>query len=526
MAASPDAPKSAAPRALALDALRGFAIFAMCLSGVLPWGGLPSWMYHAQYKPITNNVGLPSIQYDGNWPGYTWVDLVFPAFLFSMGVAFPFALNSRLRKGVPAWKLVGGIFWRGVVLAAFAIYVQHIAPHTISGSPDARVLLQSFTGFLLLFPILAILPEGWKPELKMAIRAVGLIGAVVLLSQIQYPEKSVSTSFNVRRSDIIIMVLANMAVWGSLIWLVTRNNLLARLGAMALVAAALEADKVGGSWVNWLLAPKPPAALANRMNYWLGVSDFSWFYSFAYAKYLLIVLPGTIIGELLMKWMAKSDNPEDHGQGNLPLGYLSAFVVAIVVAAHIGLHARNSEGVRWLNFYLPFLMIPVLWIGWVWIRGFAVTTKTDELLRALYGWGAFWLVMGLLFEPVGGGIKKDPSTMSYYFVSTGMSIFLLLALTIWIDLFKGEKWFRLAIWNGQNPMIAYAGIQSLIKPIVMMPIPGIGSLEAFAFKLLQSFGEAPSAIFYWSRAVWSLAKTLGLSLVVGQLTRLRVIWRA
>ena len=39
------------------------------------------------------------------------------------------------------------------------------------------------------------------------------------------------------RSDVIILVLANMALFGSLVWLYTRNNLLARLGVLALLAA-------------------------------------------------------------------------------------------------------------------------------------------------------------------------------------------------------------------------------------------------------------------------------------------------
>ena len=38
-------------RALGLDALRGFAILTMFLSGLIPFGVLPDWMYHAQVPP-------------------------------------------------------------------------------------------------------------------------------------------------------------------------------------------------------------------------------------------------------------------------------------------------------------------------------------------------------------------------------------------------------------------------------------------------------------------------------------------
>ncbi|HEX4875511.1 MAG TPA: DUF5009 domain-containing protein, partial [Chitinophagaceae bacterium] len=60
-----------------LDALRGFAILTMILSGAIAYGNvLPAWMFHAQVPP-------PAHKFDPSIPGITWVDLVFPFFLFS-----------------------------------------------------------------------------------------------------------------------------------------------------------------------------------------------------------------------------------------------------------------------------------------------------------------------------------------------------------------------------------------------------------------------------------------------------------
>ena len=39
-------------RASSLDALRGYAILTMVLSGSVAWGVLPGWMYHAQVGQI------------------------------------------------------------------------------------------------------------------------------------------------------------------------------------------------------------------------------------------------------------------------------------------------------------------------------------------------------------------------------------------------------------------------------------------------------------------------------------------
>ena len=74
-------------RAYALDALRGYAILTMVLSATIAGSILPAWMYHAQTPP-------PDHVFDPNIAGLTWVDLVFPFFLFAMGAALPFSIGK------------------------------------------------------------------------------------------------------------------------------------------------------------------------------------------------------------------------------------------------------------------------------------------------------------------------------------------------------------------------------------------------------------------------------------------------
>lgn len=511
--------KGSAPRALALDALRGWAIITMCLSGVVPWGGLPSWMYHAQQ---VGTMGIHGLKYDLTVPGYTWVDLVFPAFLFSMGVAFPFALSSRLKKGVPMWQIVAGIFGRGASLVAFAIYARHIAPWDLSKEPTVWTHLTSLLAFAILFPIYMRLPDSWSKNAVWFTRSAGLVAACVLLSQLRCPD---GTGFRVTRSDIILLVLSNMAVWGSLIWLLTRNNLIWRFGAMGLVAAAIWADKVPGSWVNTVFTPQLPAAVAAFCKENFGFSDLTWFYQFRFTKYLLVVLPGTIVGDLLMQWMKRSENADDHGRGSLPIGLLSIFCLLVVIWMHVGLHGR------WV-FATAISVIPLTALVHYYLSTLPTANKTDAFLKALFGWGAFWLALGLLCEPLEGGIKKDNSTMSYYFVSTGISIMILVCFTVWIDLYRKERWFWLLIANGQNPMLAYVGIRNLLAPVVNIIPVGATSLENWAFSVLGGEvvtrnGQVVADVWrYWRMFIWSLTKTLAFSTVVGLCTRFKIIWRS
>ena len=87
-------------RAFSLDAFRGYAIITMILSGTIAWGVLPGWMYHAQSGPRSNFLFDPTVY------GITWVDLVFPFFLFAMGAAFPFSIGSKYDKGVDRKSVV------------------------------------------------------------------------------------------------------------------------------------------------------------------------------------------------------------------------------------------------------------------------------------------------------------------------------------------------------------------------------------------------------------------------------------
>src|SRR5207237_7659758 len=85
-------PLSTPPRVYSVDALRGFVMFTMLfVNDVAGVRHAPWWMKH--YHPETAN-------------GMTFVDLVFPAFLFIVGLSIPLAFASRLRRGEPMWKLV------------------------------------------------------------------------------------------------------------------------------------------------------------------------------------------------------------------------------------------------------------------------------------------------------------------------------------------------------------------------------------------------------------------------------------
>ena len=248
-------------RALALDALRGLAILAMLLASLLPMDqqALPAWMYHAQEPP-------PHFAWIGTLPGISWVDLVFPFFLFSMGAAFPLALARRMENNTPVWKLLWFVLERGFLLGFFALYVMAIRPHVMSDHPTMATWLMALLCFLILFPILTRLPAAWPMVLKLSVRAAGWLGAILFFLFQQYPQGNPDGSgFALNRSDIIIIVLTNMAVFGSLAWMLTRKNLLLRLGLLGILLAAAPAQ-LSGRPAGRQLAARPLELFASAMD--------------------------------------------------------------------------------------------------------------------------------------------------------------------------------------------------------------------------------------------------------------------
>lgn len=469
-----------AGRALGLDALRGFAILTMVLSGIIPFGELPAWMYHAQVPP-PDHVFNPEVR------GITWVDLVFPFFLFSMGVAIPLAMIRRLNAGADWMDLLKKVAERGLLLAFFAIYLQHVRPFVLQPSDqDPWVWWAAIAGALILFPIYTRLPSGWSRTVRWGIRGAGFAGAAVLLSQLTYPDGS---GFSLYRSDIILIVLTNMAVFASLIWLATRNRTDWRLGVLALLGALmLSAGEEGWIARVWDYSPVP------------------WLFRFDYLKYLFILVPATMIGDQLaaaMKYGLPAPLSDRSVRGAFRYHATVITGIAIMIMLLAGLLSRQVFATTAV---VIVLMSAVLWL----FRH--PHNENDRFFRRMLAWGAFWLVLGLVLEPFEGGIRKDHATFSYFFVTTGTAIWFMVSLMVWIDLLRGSRVLDLLVDNGQNPMIAYAGMQNFVLPI--LALTGV-------HEFLLSITADP-----WPSVLRALGYMVILALLVAWLTRRKIFWRS
>src|ERR1041384_6447509 len=114
MVAESKTPAPSSPRFASVDALRGFVMFMMIFVNDLagaPTDIVPAWMRHFHGKS-----------------GMTFVDLVFPAFLFIVGMSIPLALGSRLQKGEPLPRLLLHIATRTLALLLIGIMMVNESP--------------------------------------------------------------------------------------------------------------------------------------------------------------------------------------------------------------------------------------------------------------------------------------------------------------------------------------------------------------------------------------------------------------
>jgi predicted acyltransferase len=177
-------------------------------------------------------------------------------------------------------------------------------------------------------------------------------------------------------------------------------------------------------------------------------------------------------------------------------------MLCLTVSLVIGLKARWLVATTLTTFALCA-------VGW-WLMS-KPSEGIERLCYRLFNWAIYWLVLGLFLEPFEGGIKKDRATMSYCFVTAGRAICVLIGFSILIEVFQRKRWVQLLIENGQNPMIAYAGINNLIIPL--LALTGLD-------RLLSGLATAP-----WLGFVRGAIITLLLALSVSLFTKKKVFWR-
>ena len=236
---------------VSIDALRGFVMFMMIFVNDLAGAGmvLPDWMVHFSDRHRGGS-------------GMTFVDLVFPAFLFIVGLSIPFALGRRLEKGEPVWKIFGHVMIRTVSLLFIGILMVHETPDTRALGWSGNwwcvlMYLSAIAAFCSISPQLRTASK-WNPwkTAGACARLVGLAALVWLAFAFrgangQHIITLVPFSLNTEWYGILGLIGWAYVV-ASFVFLVFRTNRTAILGCMVLLMCLFAADKTGAFDGFWL----------------------------------------------------------------------------------------------------------------------------------------------------------------------------------------------------------------------------------------------------------------------------------
>src|SRR6201996_1612839 len=115
--ASKDAPP---PRNLAVDAYRGLVMLLM-MGEVLRFSQVSANFPNSIFWKI-----LAFNQTHTEWSGCSLHDMIQPSFSFLVGVALPYSIRSRVRKGISFPRMLGHTLWRSLLLVALGIFLRSL----------------------------------------------------------------------------------------------------------------------------------------------------------------------------------------------------------------------------------------------------------------------------------------------------------------------------------------------------------------------------------------------------------------
>lgn len=418
-------------RCLSLDFLRGVSIFGMIFSAIVPSGVLPAWMYHIQNPP-------PSHALDISVSGIGWVDLVFPLFIFCMGVAIPLSGRNKIGHGCTVGEYIKGVFARFFMLWLFSYLYVLLNFSTADGFwPQLFTLF----GFFALFPLYRVYRKegkgysfcGMNISRTFVKRGLGvlLVFYLIVIGHFEFGEV-----ISVYRRGIIIFLLAFLYLFGSLIWYFTRNNINNRVVLFVLLLLFVHVTRI----LDW-----PAITYANP--------NVRWWFNMEYFYFLLVLIPATIVGDMLCgtelkrAWSREYFNRKNISHLLFPS--LLLFVIWQCIALYLNMAYWN-------------IVLSILFCT----SGFFIVRKYFRECSILFMMASVLLLYGLFFIQIEGGISKVPCTVGYCLVTCGISMILLL-FSFYLCAFCDNS-FLVGIFSGagKNPLMSYIAFGNFVMPLL------------------------------------------------------------
>ncbi len=149
-----------------IDVFRALTVLVMIT--VNEWHsviGLPQWMSH-----------MPA-----DVDAMTFVDAVFPAFLFIVGMSIPFALQQRFQKGDSGWQVQGHVLQRALGLAVIGFFMVNAEDGYHAASMLLPIQVWALLCYVAAFLVWGSLRGGPAFGITWRLAGVGLFVGLALL---------------------------------------------------------------------------------------------------------------------------------------------------------------------------------------------------------------------------------------------------------------------------------------------------------------------------------------------------------
>jgi len=152
------------PRLASIDILRALTMVLMIFVNDLgSLKDIPAWLGHVA-KGV-DGIGL--------------ADIVFPAFLFIVGMSLPFAIDNRRKKGETDLQIIGHVLMRTISLLVMGVFLVNGETYNAEATGMTRYFWNPLCclSFILIWNVYS---EKTNKTLVYGLKALGIITLIVL----------------------------------------------------------------------------------------------------------------------------------------------------------------------------------------------------------------------------------------------------------------------------------------------------------------------------------------------------------
>lgn len=227
------------PRIATIDILRALTMVLMIFVNDLgSLRGIPAWLEHVEQG--VDGIGL--------------ADVVFPAFLFIVGLSLPYAIDNRRKKGDTALQLIMHVLTRTIALLVMGVFLVNgeSINYEAMGFPPYLWNPLCCISFILIWNVY---PNNANRALVFTAKTIGIINLIILAYIYRGESDGTITTFGTKWWGILGLIGWSYLAAG-LITILSKNNFIVILSAWIFFALLSMVSHAGfiprDSFINFI----------------------------------------------------------------------------------------------------------------------------------------------------------------------------------------------------------------------------------------------------------------------------------